>query len=573
MDAMSDPRVDTVVIMSSAQVGKTEIINNAVGYYIDQDPSPILVIQPTLEMGQAWSKDRLAPMLRDSPCLQGKVIDPKTRDSENTILHKIFKGGHITISGANSPASLASRPIRIVLCDEIDRYPVSAGAEGDPVDLATKRSTTFWNRKRLLCSTPTIAGASRIEMAYKDSDQRHFYVPCPHCGEYQPLKWENLRWDKNGDEHLPDTAAYYCDHCGTAITDADKFRMLRKGEWRPHAAFHGTAGFHLNELYSPWVRFAQMAAAFLKARATRQTLKTFTNTSLGEVWDENYGERIDEGPLMARREKYAAQIPAGAAVLTAGVDVQADRLEVKVKGWGKPTANPESWLVDRAVFRGDPAKDTVWKELDEYLLREWEHEGGLKLRIAVTMIDSGGKAGHTQRVYSFVMPRQMRRVYASKGSNQAGQPIIGKVVSSYKTTPKAKGKLLLYHIGTDTAKDLIMGRLKLEEFGPGYMHFPDSCDEEYFKQLTAEKVVLEKGRRVWKKTRARNEALDIEVLCIAGLMTLNANLEKISDRIAAKVETKEDKPEGEDPAEKKPAPQRKRNWVTGRGNWATRWKR
>ena len=222
MDAVNDPRTEMVVIMSSAQVGKTEIINNIIGYNVHLDPSPILLLQPTLEMAEAWSKDRFAPMLRDTYVLKGLVKDPRTRDSGNTLLHKRFPGGHITMAGANSPASLASRPIRLVLCDEVDRYPVSAGTEGDPVSLAKKRTTTFWNRKILLTSTPTIKGASRIESAFEQSDQRRFYVPCPQCGEKQTLKWQQVKWEqgdpKDGDEkHKPETAAYICEHNGCII--------------------------------------------------------------------------------------------------------------------------------------------------------------------------------------------------------------------------------------------------------------------------------------------------------------------------------------------------------------------
>lgn len=197
MDALSDPRIETVVVMSASQIGKTEIINNIVGYFIDQEPSPMLLVQPTLEMGQSWSKDRFAPMLRDTPCLKGRVKDVRSKDSNNTIMHKVFPGGHITISGANSAASLAARPIRIVLCDEVDRYPGSAGTEGDPVNLAFKRATTFWNRKRVVTSTPTIRGVSRIEKFWEESDKRRFFVPCPHCGEFQALWWKNVKWEKN----------------------------------------------------------------------------------------------------------------------------------------------------------------------------------------------------------------------------------------------------------------------------------------------------------------------------------------------------------------------------------------
>ena len=234
-DAISDPRIHTIVGMTSAQVGKTEtFLNNPVGYFIAQDPAPILVIQPTLEMAQTWSKDRFAPMLRDTLVLKELVKDPRARDSNNTILHKTFAGGHITMAGANSASSLASRPIRIVFMDEVDRFPASAGSEGDPVALTKKRTTTFWNRKIIMTSTHTVKGASRIEQAFSESDQRKYYVPCPECGEFQILYWANIRWDQDEvGKHLPETARYICEFCEYEIKEADKSRLLLGGSGVP----------------------------------------------------------------------------------------------------------------------------------------------------------------------------------------------------------------------------------------------------------------------------------------------------------------------------------------------------
>ncbi len=261
MDAVNDPTVREIVVMKSAQVGWTEILGNIVGFHVDRDPAPILLIQPTLEMAEAWSKDRLAPMVRDTPALKGKIKDARSRDSGNTLLHKQFPGGHVTIAGANSPAGLASRPIRVVLCDEVDRYPPSAGTEGDPISLARKRSTTFWNRKLLMGSTPTVKDASRIEAAFLASDQRYFLVPCPHCGTEDRLRWQHVRWP----EGRPEEAHYVCPHCGAVIEDTDKLRMLESGRWEASTEFNGVAGFHLSELYSPWVTFGAMARAFTEA--------------------------------------------------------------------------------------------------------------------------------------------------------------------------------------------------------------------------------------------------------------------------------------------------------------------
>ena len=532
MDALSDSKVEEIVFMKSAQVGATEMLGNIIGYFIDQDPSPILLVQPTIEMGQTWSKDRFAPMLRDTPCLSGKVRDVRSRDSGNTILRKSFPGGSLNISGANSAASLASRPVRVVLCDEVDRYPVSAGTEGDPVSLAKKRANNFWNRKIILTSTPTVKDASRIESAYEASDKRKYYVPCPKCGVMDILSWSQVVWPKGE----PEKALYQCIHCGAKLGHADKLTMIKHGEWRAERPCTGTAGFWLNELYSPWVSFDQMAVNFIEAKKSPDTLRVFVNTSLGETWDEQGGEKVEAEGIMARREVYEAQVPDGALVLVAGVDTQDDRLEIEVVAYG---AGSETWGIEYAVIHGSPAREEVWKDLDQFLEKTYVTEGGVRLRVACTCIDSGGH--HTKRVYDYVKPRQIRRVYATKGSSQPGKPLVGRFSTSNL------GKVKLFPVGTDTAKDLIYGRLMIEEFGPGYMHFPDAealCeksgakgvetprlqyDEEYFKQLTAEKKITKFVKGVssqkWIKTRARNEVLDIRVLAEVAFAIFNPNLE------------------------------------------------
>lgn len=562
MDALGDATVETVVIMSSAQIGKTEIVNNVVGYHIHLDPAPILLLQPTLEMAEAWSKDRFAPMLRDTRALHGLVRDPRSRDSGNTLLHKRFPGGHITMAGANSPASLASRPIRLVLCDEVDRYPASAGAEGDPVSLARKRSTTFWNRKQLLTSTPTIKGASRIEAAYEQSDQRRYQVPCPHCGEYQVLKWQQVRWhtdpEKEGDEkHQPATAVYVCEANGCIITDADKPAMLKAGRWVAEAPFKGTAGFHINELYSPWVTFAQMVAEFLKAKKLPETLKTWVNTSLGETWEEA-GETVDADILLQRKESWGDEAPEHAVVVTAGVDVQGDRIEIEVKGWG---AGEESWSLDYKQFFGDPAQEQVWKELDTFLLRPIKSKTGLQLNIACTCIDSGGH--HTQAVYEFCRSRAMRGVFAIKGMSQAGKPLVG------RPSRNNRHKLRFYPLGVDTAKEVIFSRLRISEPGPGYFHFPLERDREYFLQLTGEKQVTRftKGaaRREWVKTRSRNEVLDCNVYALAALKLLSPDFEALANSMFFLPRT-----EPEAPPVATTATHTNQGWIPKIDNWLDR---
>jgi phage terminase large subunit GpA-like protein len=326
MDAITDEKIDEVVVMSSAQVGKTEIILNTIGYYISQDASPIMCIQPTLDMAATFSKDRLSPMLRDTPVLANKVKDPRSRDSNNTTYHKTFEGGHITLVGSNSAASLASRPIRVLLFDEVDRYTVTS--EGDSIALAKKRAMTFWNKKTVMVSTPTNEGSSRIASAFEETDKREFYVPCHECGEEQVLKWKNVNWEQD----KPQTAVYICEHCGVVWDDADRFRAIRRGSWQatmPEVV--GKAGFRLSGLYSPWTSLESAVKDFLEAKKLPETLRVFVNSFLGETWTDE-GERVDDFDIASHREDYGEKVPEGVVILTAGIDCQSDRLECETVG-------------------------------------------------------------------------------------------------------------------------------------------------------------------------------------------------------------------------------------------------
>lgn len=558
MDAVNDPGVETVVVMSSAQIGKTEMLLCVLGYFIDYDPSPILLLQPTLEMAQTFSKDRLAPMLRDTPALHGKVSDSKARSSGNTMLHKTFPGGHITMAGANSPASLASRPIRIVMCDEIDRYPVSAGAEGDPVSLARKRTATFWNRKIVLVSTPTVKGASRIEAAYEDSTQEVWQMPCPSCGEYQQILHRHIVHHNGDDGNLIGVDAA-CEHCGAVHGEQEWKRG--PGRWHARAEHHNTRGFHLNEYVSQWRRWIEIERDFLAAKSSPEQLKTWVNTSMGETWEEE-GEQINDDDLFHRREKYPAQVPAGALVLVAGVDVQDDRLEAEIVGYGD---GEESWGIERRVIWGDPSLPDVWEELDQMLLQTFTHERGAQMHVAATCVDSGGH--HTQMVYAFCRERKARRVFAVKGVGGQGRPIVS---APRKTrTGQTVTAADLFTIGVDEAKRLIYSRLKIHEPGPGYCHFPDTYDQEFFAQLTAEKLVTRyrKGFPVpeWIKTRPRNEALDIRVYALAALKILNPVWQALAARF---------QPQADDDEEQLPPRRRKlrRRQTVRRGGFVQRWR-
>lgn len=545
MDAVNDPSVREVWVMKSAQVGWTEILNNVVGYFVDQDASPILLVQPTLEMAEAWSKDRLAPMIRDTPCLRDRIADPKARDSGNTLLHKKFTGGHLTIAGANSPAGLASRPIRAVLFDEVDRFPTSAGAEGDPVSLGKKRSTTFWNRKMLAGSTPTVKGSSRIEAGFEQGDQRYYFVPCTHCGEFQRLVWAQVRWP----EGQPERAAYVCQHCGVELYEGDKVQMLRSGEWRSTKPFTGIASFHISELYSPWSSWPEMAISFLEAKRLPETLQTWINTALGETWEEK-GDGVETGTLADRREPYTPDsIPAGVLLLTMGVDVQDDRLECFTYGWGEAE---EGWLVDHKILRGDPGQDALWVDLDAYRRRVWNIEDGRRLLAEATAIDSGGH--FTQQVYRYAAKRKAQRVWAVKGMAGAGR------LAWPKQAKRATGKnrATVYIVGVDTIKSLLYGRLRLDQPGPGFIHFPESCDKGFFDQLTSEVEMVKvlQGRRVrfWKPRSSgiRQEALDGTVYAYAALIGRGVDVLSRRAQAPTSVPQESTPPEQTDPA---PAPQ------------------
>ena len=530
MRVINDPSVEEIVFIKSAQVGATEILLNTIGYYIDQEPSTILCIQPSLSMAQAFSKDRLAPMLRDTPKLHGKVGDPRSRDSENTVLHKRFAGGHITVVGANSASGLASRPIRVLLADEVDRYPPSAGTEGDPISLGRKRTTTFWNRKIILTSTPTIKGLSRIERAYEESDKRVYKVPCPECNHKQELKWQQITWLEN----KPESASLSCSNCGAIIPESKKQWMLLNGEWEAQAESK-KVGFHISELYSPFRTWVELVEDFLEAKKSPELLQTFINTTLGECWEIEQGEVVDSELLMSRCEQYNDEtIPEEVLAITAGIDLQQDRLEVQVIGWSH---NYEAWVLEYQILWGNPATQEVWQDLDDFLKKSYTREDGRKININATCIDSGHM---TDQVYSFTRGKNQRRIFAIKGASQSGKPIAS------KPTFVGRRRTALYVVGGDTAKDFIHARLTDKD--TNLIHFPNTLDEEYFRQLTAEKRVpkIHKGKTtlIWKQTRERNEALDTFVYALAGAYILQPDFERLAttDPIAKKQQNTLKKP-------------------------------
>jgi terminase, large subunit len=526
LDAVTDPAVRQVTVMKSARVGYTECLDHIVGYFIHQDPAPVLVVQPRVEDAEDYSRTEIAPMLRDTPALAAISGDLKAKDSNQRILKRVFRNGaSVSFVGANSPGGFRRITARIVCFDEVDGYPSEgAGVEGDQITLGTKRSESFWNRKIVIGSTPTVKGASRIEKAWAESDQRRYHVPCPHCGHVQVLKWERLQWDKTAEGvHLPDTAHFVCEGAGCVIEERDKSWMINQGEWIADKPSVGHAGFHIWAAYSlfPNAAWRHLVAEFLRVRRDPVLLRTFVNLVLGETWEEA-AETVEGSSLLARGESYGpGSIPDAVLLLGAGVDTQGDRLEVQIIGWG---LREEAWAVDYHVLHGDPAQQQVWNELDELLLAKYLTDTGRELRIRAACLDTGGN--HANQVLAFCRTRRSRRVFPIKGA--AGpRPIWPKRASRTKTTDT------LFILGVDTAKDAIYGRLRIQKQGPGYIHFPAGEDfgAEYFEQLTSERVVTRyrQGRpyRFWELPPGkRNEGLDTFVYALAARMSLTVRLDR-----------------------------------------------
>lgn len=523
LDALSpQSRYAHVVLMWGSQLGKTEMLLTLIAYIIAMQPGPILVVQPTLSMAEAFSKDRISPMFRDTEVLHGLVADPRARDAGSTIFHRRFIGGHLTVVGSNSPAGLASRPVRYLLMDELDRWEASAGAEGDPAALAIARTRTFWNRKIVMVSSPTTRGVSRIEQAWLESDQREYHVPCPHCGQYQRLVWGRVEWP----DGKPEEAQYRCASCDRLIPHGAKSRMVARGRWEPGADAQ-IAGFHLSELYSPWRSWAELATEWLASQGNVERLRAFVNTSLAELWDDQVASQVSDDDLLARREQYGSQLPDGAALLTAGADVQDDRIECSVWAWGR---GEESWLMEHRTIPGDPTigpDHGPWPELDRYLSQPWLHPRGGPMSIAATCVDAGFA---TAIVTRFCEQRSGRRIWAIKGA--------GGAVPAWPRRQSRSQRGKLYVVGVDSLKSTIMARLR-NGSGPGATHFPATVDREYFEQLTSEflRTTYKRGRpvRTWERRKGRRaEALDCAVYAYAatfGLAQQGVLIDREADRL------------------------------------------
>jgi phage terminase large subunit GpA-like protein len=544
LDAVTDSTVRQITVRKSARVGYTKVMDHAVGYFIHQDPSPILVVQPRVEDAEDYSSTEIEPMLRDTPVLAKITGDLKAKDSKQKLLKRVFRNGaSVSFVGANSPGGFRRITARIIIFDEVDGYPITgAGKEGDQVKLGIRRSQTFWNRKIMLGSTPTVKGESRIDREYLLSDQRQFHVPCPHCGGMQVLEWggkdtpHGIKWDKDEKgEALPDTAHYVCSVNGCVIEEIDKPTMLDGGKWIASAPFNGHAGFHIWTGYSldPNASWANLVAEWIEVKNDALARQTFINTVLGEPYEDRGERALAENKLLTRCEVYSAEVPDGVAVITVGVDVQDDRFEIEVVGWGR---NEESWSIDYEVIDGDPGEPALWAKLDAYLKRVWRRGDGRGFVAEAVCVDSGGH--HSEAAYRFARERLGRKVWAIKGESAIG----GKrspVWPTKRPTSRTKKSFRPVIIGVNAAKDAIRNRLHLSAPGPGYMHFPADRDLNYFAQMIAERKSprFSGGQRytVWELPNGRaNEALDCRVYAYAALsgmlyfgMRLNRRAEEV----------------------------------------------
>jgi len=543
LDCITDRSIEKIACQKSAQVAWTDgIINNALGYYIAVDPSPIIILFPTDSMAQRYSKEKLSPMIRDASCLKRLISNSTTRESGNTIHSKNFTGGHLELVGSNSPTNMASSPIRIILVEEPDRCASNSGGEGSALKLVYERGKTFSRRKILVGGSPTIAGASEIEREMSLSDKRRFMIFCPDpdCNEPHELRFENVVWDKEAPEkdtifgyEQPRSARFKCPCCGKHYSNAQKNRQLQTGYWQSTEPFKGTAGFYISELMSPFpnATVVHVVEKFLEAQYYLEKgdptfMITFRNTSLGETWDENISDQVDWEKLRDRGEAYTLyNIPSKKVLLvTAGVDVQIDRLSVVIAGYGR---GEESWRILWLELIGDPFQQDVWEELDELINHEFDHPLGGKIKISSVAVDSGGK--HTQMVYNYV--RRRPKCMAIKGMSTRGKPIVGRpsdqeVIFNGR---KIKNGVKLWPLGVDTTKYHIMSRLAITKPGPAYWHFSNDLPDEYYEQLTNERLVMEfkggKVEEIWKAF-GRNEAFDCEVYAYSaairiGLATKN----------------------------------------------------
>lgn len=564
-DLSDDSQFEEVVLMFGTQLGKSESGLNWIGYGIHHDPGPVMLILPTVDISKRFSKQRLAPMIRETPALRERIRESRSRDSGNTTLVKEFPGGILVVTGANSAAGLASMPSRMLYADEVDDYPDDVDGQGEPLGLATARQDTFSRRRRLLSSSPKRPpGFSTIERRFDAGTRFRYWVPCPHCGEHQVLEWggkevaHGLKW--RGSD--PATAHYVCAHCGAEISEHAKPQMLAGGEWRSENPDAKVRSYHLSSLYSPlgWLSWATIVREFLEAAEALSTgvtapMKTWVNTRLAKTWAEP-GARLAVHQLRERATRTGAhrlrEVPVCALILTAGVDVQDNRVEVSVWGWGP---GDESALVDHTVLPGEPSQPELWARLDAYLSTRFRRSSGASLGVEAVAIDTGGHFTHT--VYGYVRERSpgrrvvaggaawVQRVFAVKGLDRPGMPVKGRgnpVDVNWRGQMIKRG-VMLWMVGVNSAKDALYARLRHERPGPGYVHLPADVTEEWCEQMTAEARVQARTARgvrmVWSCPQGkRNEAWDCAVYALFAAHALGVERytstmwDKLAERIA-----------------------------------------
>jgi phage terminase large subunit GpA-like protein len=558
MDSFTDPAVKKITLVSSSQVGKSELLNNVLGYIIHQDPASTLFVQPTVDDAKKFSRLRIAPMIRDSEALRERVADVKSRDSGNTMLQKKFPGGMLTMVGSNSPSGLASTPCKYVLGDERDRWALSAGTEGDPWKLAEARTTTFYNAKMVDVSTPTIKGASAIEKTYNAGTRERWCHQCPDCGEWVELRfddfkfqYETVKQDRKKDFFITDTG--WCCPCCGVLHSEDEMRAA-PAKWiaeNPDAVKNGHRSFKLSAFASPWVPWESIAYKFLTSKDDPAALQTFYNTVLGEWWQDRSGT-MDSGDVYARREDYGTmedgtpvELPEGVLVLTCGVDTQNDRLEYEVVGHGH---YGETWGIKKGVCLGDPNTDAPWERLDDVIDRTYRFKDGTGLKLSITFVDSGGL--RTQDVYKQCRARLGKRVFAIKGQGGDGVPFTRPPTKVKQVVDgKMMGQLWLYSLGVDAGKADVMNNVKVQEPGPKYCHFPldRGYNSQYFEGLLSEKLVQKttngRTRWAWEKIaeHIRNEPLDCRVYALAAFRVLDPDLDAVSARLRATTTVEQNK--------------------------------
>jgi phage terminase large subunit GpA-like protein len=550
MDAFTDPKVRHIVMVAASQVGKSEFLNNCIGYIIDEDPGSILFIHPTTIDAQEYSKLRIAPMLRDSPALRQKIAAPKSRDSHNTILQKAYPGGILTMCGSTEAHALASKPIRYVFGDERDRWATSAGNEGDPWDLAMARQTTFYNAKAVEVSTTTIKNASAIEAAYYTGTMERWNSKCPHCGEYHEIRWSDIRFEydeiivSHKKTYKVKKVYYTCPGCGCISTEAEMKRAPAK--WiaeNPEAYGQGTRSFWLNAFVSQWASWESIVLKYLNALGSTKKMQVVFNTCFGEPWEDR-GDIEDEDSLLARREDYGkdkngepVELPPGVLVLTAGVDTQDDRMEYEIVGHG---FFGETWGIEKGIVMGRPDDDATWNKLDEVVFdRVMRFENGVGLRVSMSFVDEGGH--FTQSVRAQCNARISKKVFCIKGMPGQDKPYI---------SPPKKQKIFVnqiavgtcwqYQLGVDSGKEIIMDNLRVQTPGQKYCHFPkrDDYGSTYFAGLLSETKVYDPNKKQpwsWKKIpgHERNEPLDCRNYALAAFKALPKNLDEIDRQIKA----------------------------------------